>query len=199
MLRRLIRRFADDRRASILAETAVLMPILTFVLLGGVEVSRYALLQQKLSRTAVAVSDLIAQTQGNINEAQIANLFEAADYVMRPFTLGDNGHVIVSSVVKDSGSPPTVLWQCQRTGPFAPPSEIGTAGGTATLPAGFILRDGESMIYAEVVMNFEPFIFGQFLGAHQIRHNAVFRPRFGALRTLLPAPTPPANPANCAP
>ena len=197
MLRRLIRQFVGDRQASILVETAILIPILALVLLGGIEVSRYALLQQKLNRTVVAASDLVAQIQGPINETQISNLFESADYVMRPFALGDNGNLIVTSVVKDAGTPATVMWQCRRAGAFVPTSDIGVSGGTATLPAGFILRDGESMIYAEVVMNFEPFIFGRFLGPQQIRYHAVFRPRFTALRTLLPPPTPPPVPAVC--
>ena len=198
MLRRLIRQFIGDRRATILAETAILMPVLTLVLFGGIEVSRYALLQQKLNRTVVATSDLVSQIQGTINETQIANLFESADYVMRPFALGDNGNLIVTSVVQDPGDSPKVMWQCRRAGSFAPASELGVAGATATLPAGFILRDGESFIYAEVIMNYEPFLFGQFLGAQQLRYHAVFRPRFTALRTLLPPPTPPSVPAVCA-
>lgn len=197
MLRRLIRQFVGDRRATIVVETAVLMPVLTLVLLGGIEVSRFALLQQKLNRTVVAAADLISQTKGLINETQVANLFESADYVMRPFALGDNGNLIVSSVVQDAGNPPIVMWQCRRAGSFAPTSEIGVAGGTATLPAGFILRDGESFIYAEVVMNYEPFLFGQFTGPQQLRYHAVFRPRVTALRTLLPPPTPPDTPAVC--
>ena len=187
------RRFAADRSGAVLAETAILMPILLMVLLSGVEIGRFVLLQQKLNRTAVTMSDLIAQTNASINLTQVANLYNAAGYVMRPFDLTQDGIVIVSSVAQTGGNP-TVSWQCIGAGGFSAASEIGTSGGAATLPTGFTMLDGESAIFAEVVFDYKPFVAPDLFGTQIIRHRAMFRPRFGALGALAPGAVPPGAP-----
>lgn len=192
-----LRRFAADRRGGILAETGILVPVITLIILSGTEIGRFTLLQQKLNRAAVTMSDLIAQTDSNISLTQVANLYQAAGYVMRPFDLTNNGVIIVSSVARSDGNPATVNWQCVGAGGLTATSELGTAGGTATLPAGFLLRDGESAIFAEVVYTYEPFVAPNLIGSTTLRHQAMFRPRFGALTALAPGTVPPGAP-TCA-
>lgn len=185
--------FAAERRGSVMVEFAFLMPILTGIFLSGVEVARYALLQQKLSRTAVSLSDLIAQTDSTISLTQVANLYQAADYVMRPFDLNGTGVVILSSVAQ-TGGVATVSWQCMGTGGISATSILGTAGGNATLPPNFTMNDGESAIFAEVVYDYSPFVAPNLIGNLTIRHNAIFRPRFGALSSLAPGAVPAGAP-----
>jgi Flp pilus assembly pilin Flp len=192
-LRRHWRAFAAECRGAVLVEVAFLMPLLTVVLLSGVEIARYALLQQKMSRTAVSLSDLIAQTDSTISLTQVANLYQAADYVMRPFDLTGTGVVILSSIAQTGGNP-TVSWQCVGNGGISATSELGTAGGSATLPPNFTMRDGESAIFAEVVYNYAPFVAPNLIGNLTIRHRAIFRPRFGALSSLAPGSVPAGAP-----
>lgn len=189
-----LRRFAADCRGVVFAELGFLLPIIAIVLLSGTEISRFTLLQQKLNRAAVTMSDLIAQTDSTISLTQVANLYQAAGYVMRPFDLTNEGVIIVSSVARTGGNPATVNWQCVGGGGLAATSELGTAGGTATLPAGFLLRDGESAIFAEVVYAYEPFVAPDLIGTTTLRHRAMFRPRFGALTALAPGAVPPGAP-----
>ena len=67
-------------------------------------------------------------------------------------------------------------------------------GGTATLPAGFTLRDGETAIFAEVIYDYKPFVVPDLIGNTILRHRASFRPRFGALSALSPGAVPPGAP-----
>ncbi len=191
---RLVRGFAADRRAGVLVETAILMPILTMLVMSGTEIGRYTLLQQKLNRAAVSMSDLIAQTDASINMTQVANLYQAASYVMKPFDLSNDGVIIISSVAR-TGGVSTVRWQCIGGGDLPATSNVGTSGDTATLPAGFILRDGESAIFAEVVFHYEPFVVPYLINTGDIRHQAMFRPRFGALTSLAAGTVPAGAPA----
>ncbi len=193
--RRHWRRFAAERSGSVLAEMAVLLPVLTGIILSGVEVGRYTLLQQKLNRTAVSMSDLIAQTDSTISLTQVANLYQAADFVMQPFEMAGTGVVIISSVAQAGGNP-SVSWQCVGTGGITATSDIGTSGGTATLPASFTMQDGESAIFAEVVYDYVPFVAPDLIGTITLRHQAIFRPRFGALSSLAPG-TVPAGAPTC--
>ena len=189
-----LRRFAADRRGGVLAETGILLPVIVLIILSGIEIGRFTLLQQKLSRAAVSMSDLIAQTDSTISLTQVANLYDAAGYVVRPFDLTVDGVLIVSSVAKAAGSAPTVNWQCIGAGAFTAASNLGVAGGTATLPAGFILRDGESAIFAEVFYDYKPFVAPELIGNKVLRHQSMFRPRFGALSALAPGTVPPGAP-----
>lgn len=181
------RNFVANRRGTVFAETAVLMPILLVVLLSGLEVGRFALLQQKLSRTAMTMSDLIAMTKTTISLTQVDNLYDAAAYIVVPFDLAPNGVVIVTAVTHD-GVAPVINWQCTGAGALVAASEIGTSGATAVLPAGFTMTDGEIAIFAEVVYSYQPFVAPNLFGTTTLRHRAVFRPRTGALSVLLPGP-----------
>lgn len=58
--------FLRDSRASILVEFAIIAPILIMMLLGGVELGRFILLDQKLDRTAMTVADLIADRKRHV-------------------------------------------------------------------------------------------------------------------------------------
>ncbi|MDJ0951549.1 MAG: pilus assembly protein [Alphaproteobacteria bacterium] len=188
MLRFLRRVLIKDRRGGVMIEAAVIMPFILMVMLGGVEIVRFALLQQKLNRTAVSMADLVAQAE-TLTTADLDSLFVAVNFVTKPFDIGPNGRVIVSSISATGTAPPVIDWQ--RAGNGGNPSitsELGDAGEDAALPSGFIVRPGESVIFAEVVYDFEPFIFPQFLSAQRLRHRAMFRPRFGALSELQDPP-----------
>ena len=58
-----LRKLLGDRSGNILIELAVAMPLLTTIALGGIEVSRLVLINQKLDRVAASTSDLVAQAE----------------------------------------------------------------------------------------------------------------------------------------
>ena len=178
--------FARDRRGSVLMELAIGLPILVMILLGCFEAARFVLLDQKLARVAASTSDLVAQAEG-ISEAQITDLFSAADASAMPFDLAGTGRVIISSVTKPTTADPTVAWQRISSGTVAATSAIGTAGQTATLPAGLSLRQGENIIVAEVFYNYTPVFLGatRFTSAslYEVSYN---RPRIINLTQVTP-------------
>ncbi len=183
MIAAFLRRFRQDRRGVILVEFALAMPVFVIMILGGVEVARYVLLQQKLNGVASTMADLVAQTE-TLSEAELTTLFTAVDFVAQPFELGANGVVIVSSVGATNGDPPRINWQRSGAGSLTATSQIGAEGDTPNLPADFVIRDGESVIIAEVFFEFTPFIGEQFVPPRQVYHRAMLRPRFGTLETL---------------
>jgi len=169
-----------------LIELAFAMPILVTLLLGGVEIARYVLLHQKLDRVSSSIADLVSQAE-NISTADLQNIFDAAQFVAKPFNLPADGTVIVSSISNPLGGQVSrVNWQESGGGNIPATSQIGAPGGSVTLPAGFALADGQTIIIAEVFYDYVPWILGDFTGANQIYHRALFRPRYGGLTTLAP-------------
>src|SRR5690606_26763765 len=91
------RRLSSDRRGGLIAEFAAAMPVLVIMLLGGVEVSRFALLNQKMDRLATAMGDLVAQAE-SLTADDLDQLFLASSHVAWPFDIQANGRIIISSV-----------------------------------------------------------------------------------------------------
>ncbi|MEQ9042553.1 MAG: pilus assembly protein [Alphaproteobacteria bacterium] len=180
---RKLRHIGKDRRGTLLVEMAFVIPVLLAMILAGTELVRYMLLQQKLDAVAVTTADLVSQRE-EISAATVDQIFLATNHVIAPFEFGANGVVIVTSVSANGGSGPQIDWQRVGGGTLAASSAVGTPGGAATLPAGFLVRDGENAIIAEVFFNYAPLLQTAFFTDSQMYHRSFFRPRFGALTQL---------------
>lgn len=185
-LRRALARVVRARRGSVAAEFAMVVPVLALLALGGTEIARYALLHQKIARAAVTMADLVSQAE-ELSEGDITRLFAATEPVMQPFGMATDGIVILSSITATGGGPAQVSWQRAGGGSLGGVSStFGTEGGTASLPAGFVVRDGETAIAAEVFYDFAPLFTAGLVPTHTIYQRALFRPRFGSLAALAP-------------
>lgn len=179
-----LRNFFRNRRGSLLVETAFTMSILAMLSLGGAELARYTLLHQKMERIAASIGDLIAQAQ-TLSETDVMNVFAAVSEIARPFDLSTSGVVIISSIGATGGGGPTMNWQRFGGGVLPVASLIATTpGGSATMPAGFTVSDGETVITAEVMFDYQPWLFDALIGSTQLYHTAFFRPRLGTLSAI---------------
>jgi len=193
-----VRRFGDARPATAIAsrrgtvrawlgtsgnvavEFALTLPVLMMLMLGSAEMARFVILHQKVDRVAVTTSDLVARAE-TISEGDFADIFDAADYVAQPFDLNGLGIVIVSAITNDDGTGATVAWQRSGGGSGTHTSQIGVAGGAASLGADFQVREGETAIIAEVFYDFEPFLSELIVEPQTVYRRAHHRPRLGTL------------------
>jgi Flp pilus assembly protein TadG len=180
----LFRKFVRNRRGSLLVETAFTMSILAMLSLGGAELARYTLLHQKMERIAASIGDLIAQAQ-TLSEVDVTNVFAAVSEIARPFDLSTSGVVIISSIGATGGGGPTMNWQRLGGGVLPATSLIATTpGASAAMPTGFTVSDGETVITAEVMFDYQPWLFDALIGNTQLYHTAFFRPRLGTLSSI---------------
>jgi len=161
-------------------EFALVLPVLMLLMLGSAEMGRFVILHQKVDRVAVTTSDLVARAE-TINETDLDDIFDAADFVAQPFDLAGLGVVIVSAITNEDGSGATVAWQRSGGGSSTHTSQIGIAGGAATLTADFEVREGETAIIAEVFYDFEPFLSELIVEPQTVYRRAHHRPRLGTL------------------
>jgi Flp pilus assembly protein TadG len=176
------RRFSRADQGATLAEFAIAVPILTMLLLGGVDIARFAFLQQKLDRATSAVGDMVSQGQ-TITTAQLDDIFRAVAPVIQPFPT-DPGIVIVTSVGASDGGPATINWQRAGGGSLAAVSAIGLPGNPPALPTGFVVRDGETVIVAESFYDFTPLFLPGIVVPRRVYHRVFYRPRLGTLNTI---------------
>ena len=182
-IRGVLKKFIGDRRASLLAETALTLSLLVTMMLAGAEIARYTLLHQKLERIAASIGDLIAQAE-TLTETDVLNVFDAINEVAKPFPMGAQGLVNISSIGASGGSGPVINWQRNGGGSLAATSLVGATGSAATLPADFTVLDGETVIVAEVHYDYQPWLFAKIIGPQQLYHSAYFRPRLGTLSAI---------------
>ncbi|MFQ5617796.1 MAG: TadE/TadG family type IV pilus assembly protein [Rhodospirillales bacterium] len=184
MIGRVLRRLKRDRRGTLAVEMAVATPVVVGLLLSGIEVTRYVLLNQKIERASATMADLVSQAE-TLSEGGLINLFSATAYVMDPFDLAADGRLVVSSISGDDDNRARINWQ-RSFGGGSGGSAFGVEGGRATLPAGFVVRDKETVVVTEVFYDYVPAFLGTQLVARNLYNYAVFRPRFSALATLNP-------------
>jgi Flp pilus assembly protein TadG len=180
-----LRKFSSDRRGALIAEFAAAMPVLVILLLGGVEVSRFALLNQRMDRLATVMGDLVAQAE-TLSENDVTQLFQATGHVAWPFDMATKGNVIISSIsipAPPAAQTPKITWQ-RHIGGLVSSSQIGAQNAAPTLPGGLTVATGQTLIVAEVYYDFSPMLIGSLVLAHRIYHRAFFRPRIGALTAL---------------
>ncbi len=176
-------------RGNILVEFAMAMPILTLLLVGGVELGRYVLLNQKLDRAVMTLSDLVASTT-SVSVSDVNQIFNATSLVLDPFPLGAQGAVVISSVKEDSGTP-KIFWQRTGGGSLSVTSTIGVQAGNATLSNNALVTSSEGVIIGEIFYEYQPW-FTDLIPSSVIRHQAIFRPRQSneVVCTDCPGPTP---------
>ena len=184
MIGSFIRRLLGEGRGTLAVEFALATPILAGLVLSGIEVTRYVVLNQKIERATVSMADLVSQAE-SLAEGDLANLFAAAAFVMMPYDVAAEGRVVVSSIGASGGNPAQVNWR-RVFGAGAGAGAFGAEGEAASLPAGFVVRDGESVIVAEVYYDFQPIFFDSLADPANLYSYAVFRPRFSALNTVEP-------------
>jgi hypothetical protein len=176
-------RIARNQQGIAYLEFAISLPLLIAMLLGGVEVTRYILIAQKVEKVSVTVSDIVAQAD-TITTSELDNLILAAGQVMQPYSFDGNAYVIVSSVYKNDGDSPVVNWQYSGGGSWIKSSLVGGVGAIANLPTGFTMNDRENVIIAEVFYNYQPLFGSNILTVSQLYKYAIFKPRLGDLSTL---------------
>ena len=183
--------FGRKQSGVALTEFAMLLPFLMLLAVGGFEVGRYALLIQKTDRIAATVGDLVSRAEA-LTTVEIENLFNATDFLARPFDFSGKGMVVVSSVIGRAGQDPRIIGQHVRGAITGQSSRVGVLNGTALLPPAFTegtgqtLADGEMVIVAEVLYDYSPYMTGS-IGIFQnmvFYRNAFFRPRLSEAMTF---------------
>ncbi len=187
------RTLAHARRGSVAAETALALPVLLAIFYGAVELGRFLLSYQKTALVAAQAADLVARIDDPITESDILDIFTAMDDIARPFDITTQGRVIVSLLVGDPMDGNVIVWQ-RCTGSLPVGSRLGSTGAAeVALPGDIQLAPNDTVVVAEAYFDYTPLFANT--GVTQptrLYGQAVFRPRFGALTTIVDDGSAPA-------
>ncbi|MBK8907662.1 MAG: pilus assembly protein [Rhodospirillales bacterium] len=184
VVRRLAQRLKSDRRGTLAVELAVAMPILIALTFSVVEFSRYILINQKVERTSATIADMVSRASA-LSEADLTVMLSASATIMEPFDMATQGQVIVTNISANDGNPPIINWQ-RAYGGGKGSSDFGSEGDNPTLPNGFSVVNGDSIIVCEAYFDYEPLFITKLFKAETLRQFTLFRPRFASLTAVLP-------------
>jgi Flp pilus assembly protein TadG len=167
-LRRFGRHFRTNQKGVAAIEFALIAPVMIALYVGLIEFSNALTLDRKLTHTASALADLVAQDNG-ITDAEMNDILAASAAIVAPYSPNPL-RLVVSSVVADSDNNTTVAWSdAKNTSPRGEGSNI-------TLPEG-LTEPGSSVILAEVSYTYTS-PFTQFLsGGIELKDRFYLRPR----------------------
>lgn len=185
---------ARECRAVVMVEVAFAVPLLVVIGFGGIEVANVTLVHTRISQIALGAADNASRiafgsnlSLPRVREVDINEVFTGVAEQARGLDFQDNGRIILSSLERNKDGGQWIHWQ-RCFGNLDVDSSYGSAGTGATGtdfqgmgPAGQEVgaATGTAVMFVEVVYNYQPIAFGNWLGPRQIRTTAAFNIREG--------------------
>jgi Flp pilus assembly protein TadG len=144
---RLSRHFADDSRGLAATEFVIILPLILALAFGVAEISNALTIARKLTVTARAVSDIVAQAT-SISDADIANVLKTGKVMLQPYP-ESTLKLRVSAVSIDANKNATVVWS------DASPASEARAPGAVTIPPALLIPDTQ-LVWGEVAYEYKP-------------------------------------------
>ena len=208
-----LRRLRGDTNALALLETAFTMPTLIFAGLAGLEVSNLMITHTRVSGIALTAADNASRIASGtsvlalpqVRESDVNDVFIGSQLQSGSLDLRTNGRIILSSLETNVLGGQWIHWQrCYGLKSYA--SSYGTQGtgliGTSFPGMGESGKEvraipGTPVMFVEVFYDYQPFMFGSWIGNKRIHYTAAFSVRDSRDTTNVFNPAPVAVVSSC--
>lgn len=206
------RYFLRDMRAVVMIEMALVLPLLLFMGLAGLELVNLTLTQTRLSQLALTAADNASRIAvGNglslprVREVDVNEVFTGVGLQGSGLNFARHGRLILSSLELNDEGGQRIQWQ-RCFGDLAVSSSYGVEGegrtGTALKgmgPAGNQIAaiGGAAVMFVEVFYDYQPMIYGAWLGPRRLHTTAAYNIREGRDLTKIYNDDPKATVLSC--
>jgi len=166
-MHRKLKFFTRNERGVAATEFALVLPFLLLLLMGVIEFSNVMTVERKLLNSMQTAADLVGQ-QTDVTDADLANIFTAAELTMSPFDTTPLTVGIASVIFDDTTGAPTLDWSSGYNG--------GEVLNPTTLAAGRG-EPGASIIIVSGVYSYTPLIDLILPNALSLEEISYMRPR----------------------
>jgi len=173
---RCLRRFRENRKGSISIEFGILASVLIGILFSGMEYGRFILVNQQADKAVAGVGDMVSQYT-EMRSEDMKDIFLAASKMLANYEYKGQGILVVSHIHAEQAGKPKITWQEVSSKSFSVASKLGKANETPTLPAGFTMDAGETVVAVETFIKFEPLLFDLVVSGQDIYKIAWYHPR----------------------
>lgn len=211
-LSRFLGRLRRDGTGVAMIEFAYTVPVFMVLLGSGIELTNFAITHMRVSQVAVSLADNASRAKQSvvsgvprIREVDVNEVFAAAELQTNGLEIRERGRLILSSVETNPQGGQWIHWQ-RCFGKAGHRSSYGQQGDGATGtslngigPAGrqVAAEPGSAIMFVEVIYDYEPLMFGDFLDNAQIRKTAAMYVRDNRDLSAIYNPAPSTNPSLC--
>ena len=183
--------FKANQKGVALIEFALVLPVVTLLLLGCMDLTIYLVAHQRVSRAAYTMSNLLTQMDQGLQEAQVSDMILALNQVSKPYNIETDGKAVITAIIGNGvdGAAPdnfTVAWK-RCYGAMAGTGTFGAQGSLvtqATFPASTIVTSKQILIITELTYQYTPIIVFLPLSG-PITYKSYFRPRRGTIQNIV--------------
>lgn len=191
-LRATARRLARSVRATVLIEMAFCIPLLILIGFGGLEMANLTLVHTRVSQIGLNTADNASRiaagsnlAQPQIREVDINEVFMGVEKQSSGLDFKSHGRIILSSLEQNKDGGQWIHWQ-RCYGDVKVSSAYGPegTGATGTNFKGMGPKDrevtavaGTAVMFVEVIYQYQPLLYGKWLGPRTIRTAAAFNIR----------------------
>lgn len=203
---------ASDLRAVVMVEMALVLPLLIFMGLAGLELVNLTVTHTRISQLALTAADnasRIAVGSGlslpRVREVDVNEVFTGVGLQGAGLDFATHGRLILSSLEDNSIGGQRIQWQ-RCFGNLDVASSYGVEGDGRTNttvkgmgPAGRQVAavGGAAVMFVEVFYDYQPIIYGSWLGPTRIHTTAAFNIREGRDLTAIYNDAPVATVSSC--
>lgn len=209
-LRAALRRFGSSDRAVAIIETALVLPLILLVGLGGLEMSNLGIAHMRVGQMASKLADNASRISADtglplpqVREADVNEILAATLAQGNSIALKQNGYVILSSLEVDSTSGNQLIHWQRCTGDKPEKSRYGSQGKTGSGFGGMgqpgkvvSAPPGQAVMYVELIYAYQPLILSSLKG-RVIRSDASFLVRDSRDLSGITNPAPATKISTC--
>ncbi|ALC10383.1 TadE/TadG family type IV pilus assembly protein [Sphingopyxis sp. 113P3] len=205
-------RLARETGGAVFVEMAFTVPFLVLIGFAGLEIANLTLVNTRISQIGLSAADNASRiafgsnlSLPRVRELDINEVFTGVEEQARQLNFRSNGRIILSSLERNSDGGQWIHWQrCYgnlnvsssygaegtgKTGTDFP--GMGPSGREVTAAA------GTAVMFVEVVYEYQPLLYGKWLGPKTIRSTAAFNIREGRDLSQIYNPSPAATKSSC--
>lgn len=161
--------FAGDSRGAAAVEFGLITPAILAIFFGTAELAQGVSIDRKLTITARALSDLVAQST-TISDTDMTNIFNASSAIMTPYSSSPLKAKVSAVSINAAGTTATVTWSSASN------DTARTVGEVVTIPAALKVANTQ-IIWSEVTYGYTPAVAYYITGTLNMTDGFFARPR----------------------
>lgn len=191
-LRGVARRLVREVRAVVMIEMAFAIPLLVLIGFAGLEIANLTLMNTRVSQMGLAAADNASRIAAGsslalpqVRETDINEVLAGVDKQAGNMDFKAHGRIILSSLERNTDGGQWIHWQ-RCYGDLKESSAYGVEG-TGSTGRDFLgmgkpgqevkAAAGSAVMFVEIVYEYQPMLYGKWLGKRTIRSTAAFNVR----------------------
>jgi Flp pilus assembly protein TadG len=151
-----------ERRGVAAIEFAMIVPIMSVMFIGAVELSQAITVDRRVTQVASSTADLVARAEKQISQTEIGDIMKVGGYILEPYSQGPL-EITLRNVTSSPASATTTKqsWSCTYKG-LDKTQSCGCSNTIKSIPPNLVTSN-DSVVVAEVSYGYKPLIFDYFM------------------------------------